>query len=117
MAFIRRRMYSEGKRKGGWPAAARYQLVEVYREGGKVLQRVASLGEHPTVEEALHAFRQDVARYEAALVSNEQPRHWRAFRRRDNRRVEIIADLARARAKLARLEAVVSRTSRQQEGC
>jgi hypothetical protein len=49
MTFVRRRMYPEEKRKGRWEAVPRYQLVETYREGGKVRQRVASLGEHPTM--------------------------------------------------------------------
>jgi hypothetical protein len=104
-------MYPEEKRKGRWEAVPRYQLVETYREGGKVRQRVASLGEHPTIEEALHAFRKSVAGWEAALIRNEQPRNWRAFRRRNKRRAELNVLLGKARNKLARLEAVVSTTS------
>jgi hypothetical protein len=115
MAFIRRRMYPEEKRKGRWKAAARYQLVATYREGGKVKQRVASLGKHPTVEEALHAFRKSVAGWEGALARNEEARGWRAHRRRDKRRAEINADLALARARLAKVEAVVSTTSRRRD--
>src|SRR5262249_11639248 len=81
MAFIRRRPH--------------YQLVAPYREGGKVRQRVASLGEHPTVEEALHAFRKRIANIELTLAS--QPHRE--------------AELVKARGRLARLEAVVSTTS------
>jgi hypothetical protein len=115
MAFIRRRMYPEELRKGRWKAAPRYQLVETYREGGKVRQRVASLGKHPTVEEALHAFRARVARLEVTLESNEHPHNWRQFRRQKQRRVELTVDLAKARARLAKLEAVVSTTAGQRD--
>lgn len=115
VAFVRRRMYPEEKRKGRWKAAPRYQLVETYREGGKVRQRVASLGEHPTVEEALLAFRQSVALWERALIRNETPRNPKAFRRRNRERAELTVLLAKARTKLAKLEAVVSTTVRRRD--
>jgi hypothetical protein len=108
MTFVRKRMYREGNR-----TAQRYQLVATYREGGKVRQRVASLSHHPTVEEALHAFRESVACWEAALAKNEVAQGWRAHRRRNQRREELNVLLGKARDKLARLEAVVSTMSRR----
>jgi hypothetical protein len=102
MAFVRKRN-------------RRYQLVVSYREGGKVRQRLASLGTHPTVEEALRAFRERVAFWEAAFVRNEQARGPRAHRRRDKERAEITERIALARAELARLEDVVSTISRQRD--
>jgi hypothetical protein len=108
VTFIRKRLYPEELRKGRYKAEARYQLVQTYREGGKVRQRVASLGEYPTAEEALHAFRQSVASWEKALAKNEVAEGWKAHRRRGQRRAEITTLLAKARDKLARLEAVVS---------
>ena len=48
MSFIRQR----GRRK----PFPRYQLVQSYREDGKVKQRIASLGAYPSVEEALARF-------------------------------------------------------------
>jgi hypothetical protein len=85
MAFIRRRTL---------PGAAppRYQLVMPYREGGKVRQRVASLGEHPTVEEALHALRHDIGVLEAKQAQAQE--------RIARQRARIVD-----KARLARLEA------------
>jgi hypothetical protein len=115
MAFVRRRMYPEDKHKGRWKLVPRYQLVETYREGGKVKQRVASLGKHATVEEALHAFRESVAFWERALARNEEARGWRAHRRRSRRREELNVLLGKARDRLAKLEAVVSTTSHRRD--
>jgi hypothetical protein len=126
MVFIRRRTL---------PGAARprYQLVMPYREGGKVLQRVASLGEHPTVEEALHALRHDVgvleakqARAQAQITRQKAKIHdkarlarleanrwggWSGMKQalRDVRHCAAALPLARDR--LARLEAVVSKVT------
>ncbi len=48
MAFIRKRISPTGRRTPS------YQVIETYREGGKVKQRVlANLGRFSTVEEAL----------------------------------------------------------------
>ncbi len=48
MAFIRKRISPTGRRTPS------YQVIETYREGGKVNQRVlANLGRFSTVEEAL----------------------------------------------------------------
>ncbi len=52
MAFIRHRRTACG---------SSHQVVETYREGGKVKQRVlANLGPYPTIEEALRETRQSV---------------------------------------------------------
>jgi hypothetical protein len=114
MAFIRRRMFPEERRKGRWKAAPRYQLVQTFREGGKVKQRVASLGEHPTVEEALHAFRQRVASLEKTVEKKKTqgPGYYGGRYRRGPPNLKMfMAMLAYYREKLARLESVVSTTS------
>jgi hypothetical protein len=108
MAFIRKRT---GRWNGG--TAVYYQLVETYRENGKVKQRVAGLGVHPTVEEALHALRARVARIEALLV--REPQGWRAWRRRKKTAAELTECLDRARDRLMKLEGVVSRISRRRD--
>ena len=58
-----------------------YQVVETYRDGGKVKLRVlANLGRHTTVEAALDEARQLVARGEQALACNEAATGWKAHR-------------------------------------
>jgi hypothetical protein len=91
MSFIRKRNFKYRQS---------YQLVQTYREKGKVKHRVASLGEYPTVEEALQAFRQDIVRREQALESNEHSQDC----------VKSSRLLTRARDKVARLEAVRARS-------
>jgi hypothetical protein len=79
--FIRKRQSSQHN--------ASYQVIETYREGGKVKQRVlANLGPWPTLEEAVGHGRWNLAYMEGHAD------HCRADR---------------ARAQLARLEAVVSK--------
>jgi len=91
MSFIRKRNFKYRQS---------YQLVQTYRENGKVKHRVASMGEYPTVEEALQAFRQDIVRREQAVESKEHSQDWSKSNHL----------LTRARDKLARLEAVRSRS-------
>ncbi len=62
MAFIRKRISPTGRRTPS------YQVIETYREGGKVKQRVlANLGRFSTVEEALEDTRWYLEQVESAL--------------------------------------------------
>ena len=55
MAFIRKRISPSRKQTPS------YQVIETYREGGKVKQRVlANLGCNPTPQEALSEFRKEL---------------------------------------------------------
>ena len=106
MTFIRKRISPTGRRTPS------YQVIETYREGGKVKQRVlANLGWFPTVEEASDHCRNSLADTEHGLARLEQLRprdggryalsHGQAldwFRRR----------IERQREYLRRLDAVVS---------
>ena len=86
-----------------------YQLMESYRDGGKVRHRVlANLGRYPTIDEALHAFRERVARREGSMALYERGYNNAGRRLTEEDHQHALAQLARARAELARIEAVVS---------
>ncbi len=92
--FIRRRISPSNRR------TLSYQLIESYREGGKIRQRViACLGPHSTIEAALEATRGEIASARAALKQGMP-----AARKRG----AIMRRLARAKKLLATLESVVS---------
>ena len=104
MPFIRHRRTARG---------SSHQLMETYREGGKVKQRVlANLGRHPTLEEALLNARERVVELERRLVGIEQRRHPRGGSRYYKSWQKQIADarqrLEDGEAHLQKLEAVVS---------
>ncbi len=107
MAFIRCRQSSQAKS---------YQVVETYRDDGKVKQRVlANLGRSPTVELALENARRCVARAERYV---EHCKHGWTRRGRPVHPKHLLnaeKDLARHRHDLERLEAVVSETSRRRD--
>jgi hypothetical protein len=78
-----------------------YQLLESYREDGKIKQRVVySLRGHATVKEALTAKREHVASIKK--MWSGPPRNYREARMKP----EMMAYLAEAEADLAKLEAV-----------
>ena len=107
MAFIRCRQSSREKS---------HQLVETYREVGKVKQRVlANLGPYPTVELALENSRRRVARAERRVehCKHGRTRQWRPLHPKHLLKAE--KDLARDRHDLDRLETVVSETSRRRD--
>jgi hypothetical protein len=113
MAFIR------GRRTGNleWDGQRlvemirSYQVIETYREGGKVRQRVlANLGPYRAVDEALIGLKEHVARCEERLAFCEEEARasWRA-RREWNYSIKMAeVELQRYRGKLARLEADIS---------
>ena len=105
MAFIRKRI-SPTRRQ-----TPSYQLIETYRESGKVRQRVlANLGRHPTVDEALDAARGHVGMDEEFLAMCERGYN-RAGRRLGSKDYDrAVTRLAKSRAELEHLEAVVSET-------
>jgi hypothetical protein len=64
--FIRKRRSSA--------RADSYQMVETYRENGRVRQRVlANLGPHSTIEGALAAFTREAAQYEGYIEQWTKP--------------------------------------------
>lgn len=77
MPFIRAKYYNmgpratkEAERRGREPTRTYYYLVESYREGGKVRQRMlAYLGRYPTPEDALARIQGDLERDERWLTS------------------------------------------------
>lgn len=87
--FIRKRRSSA--------RADSYQVVETYRENGRVRQRVlANLGPHSTIEEALAAFRGEAAQYEGLLEVFTSPLAIQGTK----------WELNRIRTKIARLESL-----------
>jgi hypothetical protein len=76
---------------------ASYQVIETYRENGRVRQRLlANLGPHPTIEEALTAFRQQAAQLEGYLKVFKLPLAIEGTK----------WELGRLKTKIARLETV-----------
>lgn len=103
MAFIRKR-YS-GKYRGRDNYS--YQVIETYREGGKVKQRVLiNLGPSPTIEQALERARKGIefwtreAQGRGLPFPDSDPTHWRRSAQET---------VSRLHAYLEELEAVVSR--------
>src|SRR5262245_51267939 len=92
-----------------------YQIIESYRENRHVRQRaLANLGPYPTVEEALHELRQEVAHLEARAERLKTQGRWRAGKRPLSRASygkamrEIARLLELRRTRLERLETVVA---------
>jgi hypothetical protein len=102
MSFIRKR------RTGYMTREPRYsfQVIETYREGHKVRQRVlGNLGPYPSVDQALAGWRAKVAACEASL----QPARFRGGRRSWIAHVaRKTGELRRAKASLAQLETLRS---------
>ena len=108
MAFIRKRTSPTGRRTPS------YQLIETYREDGKVKQRVlVNLGWFPTVEEALDDCRNSLADAERGLARREQrgPRGGGRYTLSHRKTLDWYRRrIEREREHLRRLEAVVSET-------
>ena len=113
MAFIRKRISPTGRRTPS------YQVIETYREGGKVKQRVlANLGRFPTVEEALDHCRNSLADAERGLARREQrgPRGGGRYALSHRKTLDWYRRwIEREQEHLRRLEAVVSETSRRRD--
>ena len=111
MAFIRKRISPTGRRTPS------YQLIETYREGGKVKQRVlANLGWFSTVEKALDHCRNSLADAERGLARREQrgPRGGGRYALSHRKTLDWFRRrIERKREHLRQLEAVVSETSRR----
>ncbi len=115
MPFIRSRI-SQTKRYGETKS---HQLIETYRENGKVKQRVlANLGSHPTVEEALEHTRKAIEWTRGALArrKTQGPRGGgRLARCRERHLAWWRRRLARQETHLRALEAVVSKSARRRD--
>src|SRR4051794_24808917 len=97
MMFIRKRQSMR---------SASYQVIETFRENGKVRQRVlANLGRYPTVEEAIHPIRLNLAKLKRSIACNTE-RNERLYQRK---RKGLIERQKHNEDKLARLEAVADR--------
>ena len=82
--FIRKRI---SKNKRGFTES--YQLIETYREEGKVKQRiVCNLGRDATPEAALETAHQWMSKYEEWLSRREQRRHPYSGRLRSEKELE-----------------------------
>ncbi len=115
MAFVRCRT-AQTKHHGETKS---HQLIETYRENGRVKQRVlANLGDHPTVEEALDHTRKAVDWTRRALARKKArgPRGGGRLARSFERGLEWWRHrLARQEVQLRALEAVVSESGRRRD--
>ena len=110
--FIRKRV-NHSKRYGN---TERYQVLESYREGGKVKQRViCALGLCPTPEKALEAAKEDLRWIEEVQAQPIMPSPWRSgrhlFKARQSREAYFLERREKAEARIAELESVVARYS------
>ena len=106
MAFIRERSSPTSRRTPS------YQVIETYRESGKVKQRVlANLGRFPTVGKALDHCRESLASAERGLARQEQrgPRGGGRYVLSHRKALDWYGrEIEKKREHLRRLEAVVS---------
>jgi hypothetical protein len=107
MAFIRKRI-SPSRRK-----TPSYQIIETYREDGKVKQRVlANLGPNPTPEEALCEFRKELQATQNVMEElrrRRQSGHDSSTRQISDRNFEKWSRAcARQRISVEKLEALIS---------
>jgi hypothetical protein len=114
--FIRKRISKNKYRKEGFSES--YQMIETYREGGKVKQRViCNLGRDATPEAALERARYWLKWYEEGLS-----KPWKAGysmgryisrKRVDERQESLEKSYAKAKEKVEKLERVVSQITRR----
>ncbi len=113
MAFIRERSSPTSRRTPS------YQVIETYREGGKVKQRVlANLGRFPTVGKALDHCRESLASSERGLARQEQrgPRGGGRYVLSHRKALDWYGrEIEKKREHLRRLEAVVSESGRRRD--
>jgi hypothetical protein len=113
MAFIRKRLSSTCR----YGETYTHQLIETYRDHGKVKQRVlANLGRSTSVEEALAIARENLDFWQRRPASGPRGPNWYTGARRRLRakaearhRDERTRDVARYQAQVDALESVVSR--------
>jgi hypothetical protein len=118
MAFIRKRLSSNDQSRG---TIYSYQLIETYRDGGKVKQRViCNLGGCATVEEALQCFQQRLD-FERTISTRGGPEFGWCFdprlspeevkRQQAQWQEDMAAEVAACEKRIAILEDVVSKSS------
>ena len=109
MAFIRKRISPTGRR------TLSYQLIETYREGGKVKQRVlANLGRCSTVEEALEDTRRHLELAARCLSEGKRYlRRWNLICKLGSDKPVVEKQVERLRRQAEALERVVSKSVRR----